>query len=1300
MKKIISKAISIFITAAITIQGVTALAAVENPKQTFNTTTGSVTDIFSLTSGSIQAGGSNMTTTENENLGKVISVTQGTNSWQREITAVNCYFTDTSAPYFSVSYRYTGDDSTLTGIFAQYSGEVGNKTVSITGDGQWHTVVFDYTDSTSGKNIEYVRIRTGAETAGITFETAQWHIYGKNPVISKINANIALKSGASPTTFTPATNDNFTVNSLTWKDSSGNTADTITAGETYTAEMSLTANEGYIFKADGFAAENAANVQVLSTDNDLYQNTIVVTAEYTAKSASKNAPLNFNTAAGKTAYYNMFDLDPSELQTSAGNKTMTTDAVLGNVLSVVPGSDSWLREITEFSVWFANTYAPYFSVTYRYTGDDSTMDGIFANYSAELNKKTMPIKGDGQWHTVVFDYTDITEIGNIQYARIRTGAETAGKTVEFAQGRIYAKNPVISSVAKNLMPIAGQTAPTENGISGNFEINSLKWKNIDGSDATSFEAGKKYIAELSLTADEDFTFKTGGFTVTGADSAEVKSVDKDLYENTAVIEAVYTAEPATTNAPLNFNTADGKEAYYNMFDLPVSQFETNAGNKTMTTDAVLGNVLSVVPGSDSWLREITEFNVWFENTYAPYFSVSYRYTGDDSTMDGIFANYSAELNKKTMPIKGDGQWHTVVFDYTDVTARGDIQYARIRTGAETAGKTVEFAQGRIYAKNPIITDTGLDIAPYGDDIASIPSISSDKCRLVSFAWKDASGNDVSVFEAGKQYTAVITMKAYTNYMFTDTLNVSGADSVTVTSLSNDLSGNTVTAEAVFTAKEADIPDLAPNGDMETEDNNFVAAYASQGHNVSYVTDGGSKALCFDATGSTASDWAVSWLWYKTELKAGHTYYYSFEGKADPVTGTGISFWFTPANKSCYVTNEYTKHSGTFIMTEDSDKIVWLAQNENTAKYYIDNFKLYDVTRAKEISYSSTGAALEVTAPNGIVDNVNDKVYAVKGTELTVKATPVTTYGKYTKLNNLTKTAENMYNYTVTDNGSFGIEYADSITYEIDGANVKVTAHDAGERSVIFASYDSNGKITGVHIADADTSAQDQTISVASGFESLDNVRIFCWDGVDTMMPLRRAASKKTDNPQIFVVGDTAAVTTGLSHNEGWGTYFGGLLDGATVINESKRDTSFNAFLQEQLYTDMQSKWKSGDYCILALGVGDAQNDNITVEAYQSGLNEVISKAKAAGVTVILLKETRTADVKDLAAYDLILETIDETAKTNSLDVIDLESATRNIPEVLLQTRGNALTKSGARFVAETIAELLHTTGSELQYYVK
>ncbi|GEM_PF-3844332 len=517
-------------------------------------------------------------------------------------------------------------------------------------------------------------------------------------------------------------------------------------------------------------------------------------------------------------------------------------------------------------------------------------------------------------------------------------------------------------------------------------------------------------------------------------------------------------------------------------------------------------------------------------------------------------------------------------------------------------------------------------------------------------------------------------------------------------------------------KEAELVNLIPDGDMESGKSSFQAPYAAQGMSLTYETKAGNTYLCFDATGNTASSWATSLLLYPYAPKANNKYYYSFRAKCSEETAaalntSGITLWFTSNDTGLGVSkwaarSSFGKYTGTFTAKADGLDLRWFGQNSakpelaNKAKYYIDDVEIYNITNAVEIAYNAVGAAIMPRSTGEyVVDDVNQKIYAKPGAVITFDVKPITEEGKHVKADGFTKVNDTTYTYTVSENAEIAIEYLDNISYVVNGNEIAVTAFSAGPRKLIAASFD-GGEMTGAWIGDAATTAPGQTVTFVPEVESLENVKFFCWDDLDSMQP-QKNVYKIVPAAQIFLAGDSTCVeyTSMGTSTQGWGYYFKDMvIDKATVVNCSQGGATISSFLDGALYTNMKSAWKAGDYLMIAFGINDCQSVELT--EYIEKITGLVAEAKAAGVNALLVKEQDTKGLSGSAAFASFMQALDDIAQQNGVPVLDLNAATKDMPEYCRHTDATHLTPVGANYVAGVIGNILQSADTDLKYYIQ
>ena len=181
-------------------------------------------------------------------------------------------------------------------------------------------------------------------------------------------------------------------------------------------------------------------------------------------------------------------------------------------------------------------------------------------------------------------------------------------------------------------------------------------------------------------------------------------------------------------------------------------------------------------------------------------------------------------------------------------------------------------------------------------------------------------------------------------------------------------------------KENEFKNLIKDGDMENISSKlFYSKYADQ--NVGYVTDKAltentsNKVLCFDNSNSANA----SNLYYDLNMDKGHTYCFSFDYRADGSQAVDMVTEFGGETKKITATNKWQNVFSTFTATSDKTSVSICAKTNANVKYYIDNWKLYDMTESIKVD-SKLPDDCKINCIFGI-DEINGQLYANKNSKI-------------------------------------------------------------------------------------------------------------------------------------------------------------------------------------------------------------------------------------------------------------------------------------------------------------------------------
>lgn len=329
---------------------------------------------------------------------------------------------------------------------------------------------------------------------------------------------------------------------------------------------------------------------------------------------------------------------------------------------------------------------------------------------------------------------------------------------------------------------------------------------------------------------------------------------------------------------------------------------------------------------------------------------------------------------------------------------------------------------------------------------------------------------------------------------------------------------------------------------------------------------------------------------------------------------------------------------------------------------------------------------------------------------------------------------------------------DNMIVDAETTTVNASFDKAVTGTAIAAIY-KNGVLTNVAEKDI-TGANNVTIEVRHSQEP-DSAKVFVWDSVTGMKPVIpakeiTAVSHKKVN--VFLMGDSVCVGYGADSfpQQGWGYYFSEEFnENVYVINRAVGGTSSKTFKSNGYWDPIYNALNTGDYVFINFGLNDfydigEDGKGTTIEQYKANLTEYCESIKAKGATPILV--STIPECKEWSALALIerATAMRDVAQDNNITFLDLNTYLNNL--WILDENGNYsesktqatfdyyylsetafhrieeetgqkipqgkwdyiaetpdrthVNIDGAKFVSETIADLLSETDSPLTAYLK
>ena len=305
-------------------------------------------------------------------------------------------------------------------------------------------------------------------------------------------------------------------------------------------------------------------------------------------------------------------------------------------------------------------------------------------------------------------------------------------------------------------------------------------------------------------------------------------------------------------------------------------------------------------------------------------------------------------------------------------------------------------------------------------------------------------------------------------------------------------------------KENEFKNLIKDGDMEnTSSKLFYSQYAD--HNVGYVTDkaltenANNSVVYFDNSTSSNSD---AKLYYDLNIDKGHTYYFSFDYRVDGSQSVDMVTDIGGTAKSITATDKWKNVNSTFTATADKTVIYIGTRSASKVKYYIDNFKLYDMTNSIKVDVSLP----ENCKFKGVfgAEEINGQLYANKNS--TVKFL-IENNDKLTAVccnDEIIYDQNGVYTLSTDENNINIVSSADLCITKENGQPIVCTGKQKNF-VIIVAQKDSTNKLnimcSAYNSSETNKKVVLANISEFSQIKDWESAQIYVWSTFETLRPL-------------------------------------------------------------------------------------------------------------------------------------------------------------------------------------------------------
>lgn len=473
-----------------------------------------------------------------------------------------------------------------------------------------------------------------------------------------------------------------------------------------------------------------------------------------------------------------------------------------------------------------------------------------------------------------------------------------------------------------------------------------------------------------------------------------------------------------------------------------------------------------------------------------------------------------------------------------------------------------------------------------------------------------------------------------------------------------------------------IENLAVNGDAEGENPIGDEGWqCGESNSMSVATDEqGNKYILFETSDKKSP------FWYNVSLLKGHKYLLMFDAKTD----VAQNLWSGAIGGTFYMDDVWRTYSKVYSPSGDESSLaIYTSAAVSKCKVYLDNLKIYDITNLAEAEISIPHQ-FTAESETGIINK--NMIYDIPGNTLKINRNsyPIPSERYAAAGEGLAQTEDGGYSCILSGKDmKVNVEIKDKMDWNTDGSGnaTLISAENKGDAVLYKAEY-ANGALSAAAWENVSLSAP-LNVSGAAG------KKLFVWGKNDSLIPLAESY-KVMPGAAIYVCSDKGGAVWGDRRDiQGWGYYLPELADdNATVINKAS-DWAYQtaeAFKADAVYSDVINSLKSGDWMIISFGRKDAEKSS--VDAYKTAVKSMIAAAKEKGANAVI--------VADMGMTKEFVEASKATASECGVSLIDMT----DVPEAGFYSDSTNLNYIGARYAADTLAELIKKSDSDLKFYLK
>ena len=583
----------------------------------------------------------------------------------------------------------------------------------------------------------------------------------------------------------------------------------------------------------------------------------------------------------------------------------------------------------------------------------------------------------------------------------------------------------------------------------------------------------------------------------------------------------------------------------------------------------------------------------------------------------------------------------------------------------------------------------------------------DYTDLSTRPWNDMSSEVTSIVIADG--ITKIGAKAFEGFVNLKTVTM--ADSVTSMG-SYAFSGCTSLTSAELSANLASLPEAVFNGATSLKEitvpsktkivaDSFIgtsaditiyayaggAAYTENNSSLDYTDGNGTVRTCTQLTTESGTDGTTTWS-------------YDFDARTLTIGGSGAMTNYTDTTYTMRAWHGYASYISKVIVgnkvTAIGDYALFntmvntlvfdsVSTVKRIGEYAFSNARLKEVELPESVEYVHN-AAFRATNTND--NRATLKKFVINGIDTIVDNTCLlnqvnaVVYFKYASKATEVIKATDYVEYRLLD-----IDYLME-NYDSASKTAKVINSTDSDKAValVFVSYDDNKAISDTSIVNTTLTVGVNNISAGTDFIPTDDVNIFLWNDMGTLVPLSRTYKKN----RVWMLGDSIMTNwrDSVYPQEGWGEAFKSLVTtDLEVINKAvagyRAESIYKEIWADNTYNEnvpaVLDELRAGDYVILSTlhndycHIADPNNDGYKaglhteyIETYKEYIQKFVDDCEAKGAKLILVVPPNRGSADNF--HDNTVEVNGEAVVVGDYSaVIPAVAATNDVPCVNIHT---------------------------------